>query len=232
MITTQELREVYKLSAFKNGVPEGLFNVFVFRPFSICLSWLLASLAVHPNIISSVAFVTNLTGAFLLFYCYDGFQTVALLCVAGGHILDMCDGEVARLLKKGSRFGAFYDPFLDRMVDVLLPFFVVLGFARSLGGYDLGLITLLGLYLAIRMGSYFVQGVTNDLGAENSVKSLSGKLLSGNVTRYVRWDGGFTVVLYCVCVPINAIVPLIIFLVLFHGSLLVVNLRRVYLRLI
>jgi 1L-myo-inositol 1-phosphate cytidylyltransferase / CDP-L-myo-inositol myo-inositolphosphotransferase len=69
-----------------------------------------------------------------------GWVLVAALAVQLASILDGADGEIARVAHRGSRFGAFLDPMLDRVVDGLL-------FAAA------------GLYLAAQVGGGVAPGL-------------------------------------------------------------------------
>jgi 1L-myo-inositol 1-phosphate cytidylyltransferase / CDP-L-myo-inositol myo-inositolphosphotransferase len=69
-----------------------------------------------------------------------GWVLVAAVAVQLASILDGADGEIARVAHRGSRFGAFLDPMLDRVVDGLL-------FAAA------------GLYLAAQVGGGVAAGL-------------------------------------------------------------------------
>jgi choline kinase/phosphatidylglycerophosphate synthase/beta-phosphoglucomutase-like phosphatase (HAD superfamily) len=69
-----------------------------------------------------------------------GWVLVAALLVQLASILDGADGEIARVAHRGSRFGAFLDPMLDRVVDGLV-------FSAT------------GLYLAVQVGGGVAAGL-------------------------------------------------------------------------
>jgi phosphatidylglycerophosphate synthase len=79
-----------------------------------------------------------------------GWGLVAALAVQSASVLDGADGEIARVAHRGSRFGAFLDPMLDRVVDGLV-------FSAA------------GLYLAVQVGGGVAAGL---LGALATVGHL------------------------------------------------------------
>ncbi|MCD6421537.1 MAG: NTP transferase domain-containing protein [Thaumarchaeota archaeon] len=72
---------------------------------------------VNPNLISLFSFLVSLVGAVLL-----GLHNLLLggILVQASSIIDGMDGELARLFKKVSRFGAVLDSFLDRLADLAI----------------------------------------------------------------------------------------------------------------
>jgi CDP-diacylglycerol--glycerol-3-phosphate 3-phosphatidyltransferase len=88
---------------------------------------LLASLHVHPNILTLVGMLINIV-AMVLFY-KGIFQWAALVVVFAG-IFDIVDGEVARRTKRVTKFGAFFDSVIDRYSDLLLLLGLIGWFAR------------------------------------------------------------------------------------------------------
>jgi choline kinase/phosphatidylglycerophosphate synthase/phosphoglycolate phosphatase-like HAD superfamily hydrolase len=91
----------------------------------------------RPDTITVLAAVVGLSAAALIL---AGWVLVAALAVQLASILDGADGEIARVAHRGSRFGAFLDPMLDRIVD---------GFVFSAAG----------LYLAVQVGGGLAAGM-------------------------------------------------------------------------
>jgi phosphatidylglycerophosphate synthase len=80
---------------------------------------LLLSIApgLRPDTVTILTAVVALSAAAAIL---AGWVLVAALVVQLASILDGADGEIARVAHRGSRFGAFLDPMLDRVVDGLL----------------------------------------------------------------------------------------------------------------
>lgn len=72
---------------------------------------------VNPNLISLFSFLVSLIGAVLL-----GLHNLLLggILVQASSIIDGMDGELARLFKRVSGFGAVLDSFLDRLADLAI----------------------------------------------------------------------------------------------------------------
>jgi CDP-diacylglycerol--glycerol-3-phosphate 3-phosphatidyltransferase len=88
---------------------------------------LLASLHVHPNILTLIGLLINIVAAILF---YKGIFTWAALVVIFAGIFDIVDGEVARRTNRVTKFGAFFDSVIDRYSDVLLLLGLIGWFAR------------------------------------------------------------------------------------------------------
>lgn len=110
------LRRVWK------PTEDGFIARFLNRPLSIRVSaWLVDHrpfAGLSPNAISGGSFLTVLLGAALFAVPGYVFTACAGLLVQLGSIIDGCDGEVARLTHRASRFGAWLDTILDRYADL------------------------------------------------------------------------------------------------------------------
>src|SRR5437870_3752973 len=67
---------------------------------------LLASLRVHPNILTLIGLLINIFATVL--FAKGIFAWAALVVVFAG-IFDIVDGEVARRTQRDTKFGAFFD---------------------------------------------------------------------------------------------------------------------------
>jgi len=76
----------------------------------------LASLGVHPNILTTIGVMINV-GCGVLFGMGEFFWAGIVLLVA--NLFDMLDGNVARLTGNVTRFGGFLDSSLDRVSDMV-----------------------------------------------------------------------------------------------------------------
>src|SRR3954454_5725042 len=124
---------------------------------------LLLSIApgLRPDTVTMLAAVVALSAAAAIL---AGWVLVAALAVQLASILDGADGEIARVAHRGSRFGAFLDPMLDRVVDGLVFFAAGLYLAvpggGGGGGGGLGMLATVGHLLV----SYSTSRAALDLG--------------------------------------------------------------------
>jgi len=70
-----------------------------------------------PNILTAISLLSGILSAFLFFIHH---LILAGLLTQFTSIIDGCDGEMARLKKMQSRFGAAFDALSDRYVDTLI----------------------------------------------------------------------------------------------------------------
>lgn len=83
------------------------------RHLSVALSRGLVRLPVTPNQITTVSLASALYGAWLFSYPDDGHQLAGALFFLLFYVLDNCDGEIARAKGLSTRFGLYYDTFVD-----------------------------------------------------------------------------------------------------------------------
>src|SRR2546423_6747871 len=88
---------------------------------------LLASLRVHPNILTLIGMVINIFA--MILFSKGIFSWAALVIVFAG-IFDIVDGEVARRTNRVTKFGAFFDSVIDRYSDLLLLFGLTVWYAK------------------------------------------------------------------------------------------------------
>ena len=81
---------------------------------------------VHPNALTLLGAAVSLLGA--LAFSAGELRLGAALAAVGG-LFDLVDGVVARAQGRATRFGAFLDSTLDRLVDVALPLGLALHYA-------------------------------------------------------------------------------------------------------
>src|SRR5437867_12223361 len=88
---------------------------------------LLASLRVHPNILTLIGMVINI---FAMILFAEGIFIWGALVILFAGIFDIVDGEVARRTKRVTKFGAFFDSVIDRYSDVVLLLGLVIWYAK------------------------------------------------------------------------------------------------------
>ena len=72
---------------------------------------------VHPNAVTVVGFAVTLAAGVL--YHFDHVRWAGL-CILVGGVLDIFDGQVARLSGLASKFGSFFDSTLDRISEIVV----------------------------------------------------------------------------------------------------------------
>ncbi len=132
----------------------------------------------RPDTVTVLAAVVALSAAAAIL---AGWVLVAALAVQLASILDGADGEIARVAHRGSRFGAFLDPMLDRVVDGLL--FSAAGLylvTQTGGGVSAGMLGVLAT-VGHLLVSYSTSRAALDLGHR-----YEGRLLASGRGRDLR----------------------------------------------
>jgi len=99
----------------------------------------LSRFRVNPNILTFTGVLISLWAAFE--FGYGAFFKAGLVIIFAG-FFDMLDGEVARVTRSVSEFGAFYDSVIDRYSDVILLQGLIIYYARK---QMLGYVVLVGV---------------------------------------------------------------------------------------
>src|SRR5207244_13308822 len=87
----------------------------------------LASLHIHPNILTLIGMVINIFA--MVLFAKGIFLWAGLVIVFAG-ILDIVDGEVARRTKRVTKFGAFFDSVIDRYSYISLMLGLLIWYAK------------------------------------------------------------------------------------------------------
>ena len=96
------------------------------RHLSYRLTLLLVHTAITPNQITALSMTAGLAGAVCFAFGTWDLSLVGGILLIAGYTLDNCDGEIARLKKMSSDWGAHFDDLVDWLVDSA--FFAGLGF--------------------------------------------------------------------------------------------------------
>jgi phosphatidylglycerophosphate synthase len=113
-----------------SAMPCSLFSIANSRFISKPLVPLLAAVGVrNPNMVTLSSFIV-LVLACVLLVLLDmeriAHRIFVVLAVEASFVLDCADGQLARMLKKSSVFGAWLDKYLDRIGEMIL--YTVLGY--------------------------------------------------------------------------------------------------------
>lgn len=93
------------------ATPERAFPLV--RHLSVPLSRLLVRWPVTPNQVTTASLLSALGGAWCFAHPGQRWQIAGALLFLAFYVLDNCDGEIARAKKLSTRFGLYYDTFVD-----------------------------------------------------------------------------------------------------------------------
>ena len=108
------------------------YHKYVLQPFIKITTFLAYTMNLTPNFLTTLSFIIILMGmAVLLWSPYSlTVKIMSMLFLQLGFIIDCADGHLARIQKRTSLFGAFFDPFIDRVNNfVIFTVYGVLWFA-------------------------------------------------------------------------------------------------------
>jgi phosphatidylglycerophosphate synthase len=112
---------------------DGFMARYVERPISLAISRLLAPTPVTPNQMTLISVAIGLLGAPFFLSSQSLWQTLGALLFLAHSILDGCDGELARLKFKESRWGGILDFWGDNVVHSAIFACMALGWSQANG---------------------------------------------------------------------------------------------------
>ncbi len=141
-----ELLICNKLKKDTDGPVSQILN----RPISLRISKLLLKTGITPNQISVLSTVIGLVGASFFFSGEYFYLILGGILIHIHSIVDGCDGEVARLKLRQTKYGGWLDSVLDRYVDAAIIFGLVYGYWSITGDttiWIIGFFALIGSFL-------------------------------------------------------------------------------------
>jgi len=196
---------------------DGIISRYINRKISLRITNFL--LYIYPDIsplaITISCFIVALLGGMFFIFA---LPLIGGIVIQFSSIIDGCDGEIARIKNKSSKFGGFLDSIFDRYADglILLAIIYYLQVHWSFPGlfvpmYLLGAIAILGSLLI----SYTATKSTQILPLEFS-RTIEGRdfryfvLMIGSIFAYFWYFALFIAVIYIACITHIKVVQRII----------------------
>jgi phosphatidylglycerophosphate synthase len=114
--------------------------------------------SVNPNLLTVVGML--IAGCAGLAFAEGAFRLGGALLLVGG-FFDLVDGVIARHFETSTRFGAFLDSSLDRVVDILIMLGLVVAFVRDTSWVEVALCSV--ILVASVLTSYAKARAEHDL---------------------------------------------------------------------
>lgn len=108
------------VDAVADKATDGPISRHINRPVSKRITPLLVAAGMTPNAISVLSLMLSFGAAALLAQPQHGLMALGGVLAQLASIIDGCDGEVARLTMRSSKFGGWFDAQLDRYADAAL----------------------------------------------------------------------------------------------------------------
>ena len=144
----------FKLKKDTDGPVSRILN----RPISLRISKVLLKTGITPNQISVLSFIIGLAGASLFFFGEYFYLILGGIIVHIHSIVDGCDGEIARLKLRRTKYGGYLDSFLDRYVDAVIILGLTYGYWSISGDsmiWIMGFAALIGSFINTYTGEKY-----------------------------------------------------------------------------
>jgi len=129
---------------------DGPISKILNRPISLRISKILLKTGITPNQISVLSFVVGLAGASFFFVGEYFYLILGGILIHIHSIVDGCDGEVARLKLRPTKYGGWLDSVLDRYVDAAIILGLIYGYWSINGDitiWIIGFFAIIGSFL-------------------------------------------------------------------------------------
>lgn len=211
------LWETYHISIKKDGIVSRIS----YRLISLPIVYFCRIIHLSPNHVTYIAFLCGIIASYF-FLMQDIILALTFLHLR--ILLDGADGQLAIYTSKRSAFGGFIDPFLDRLSDILIFATLSLGYF-----YNTNSIQPI-IFLVIWLSTAYIIAHLNSLSIEDSsgidrIRKSSQKLF-GNLHKYIRWDGGFTGLIFTIFIIFGQIQFVLLPFLLFNMTLLLFSLKN------
>ena len=91
---------------------------YIFRPLVKLIAKGLSKIGVTPNMATIIMFCFSLVSFFFLVFIQNLLLFSIFVFITG--IMDGCDGAIARLTDKSTKFGGFFDSIMDRFSEFVI----------------------------------------------------------------------------------------------------------------
>ena len=141
-----EILIINKLKKDTDGPVSKILN----RPISLRISKIILKTGITPDQISVMSFVIGLVGASFFFFGEYFYLILGGILIHIHSIVDGCDGEVARLKLRQTKYGGWLDSVLDRYADAAIILGLVYGYWSINGDitiWIIGFFAIIGSFL-------------------------------------------------------------------------------------
>ena len=192
---------------------DGIISKGLNRKISTFISGYLVNTPITPNIISFIILFLAIPTFFLLASGIYPWLIFGGLLIQFMSILDGCDGELARLKFKESKWGGFLDANLDKYIDTAV-----------VSGMALGYLKITGNYWIIPISLFIIFGLGLDGYMPNKFQVMTGKRLNFYMLKFVNIKRDVRLLILSLGAIFNLILPSLIILLLFYHFKVVIRL--------
>lgn len=166
-------RKKFIKSLSKGG--DGLISKHFNRKISTLISSYLVNTPITPNMISFIILLLAVPAFFLLARGTYPWLIFGGLLIQFMSVLDGCDGEMARMKFKESKWGGFLDANLDKYIDT-----------AAIAGMTLGYLKITGNNWIIPVSLFLIFGLGLDGYMPNKFQIMTGKSLNVHILKFVN----------------------------------------------
>ena len=91
---------------------------YIFRPLVNLIAKGLSKIGISPNMATVLMFISAIFSFISLIFCNNLLFFAIFIFITG--ILDGCDGAIARLTNRTTKFGGFFDSIMDRFSEFII----------------------------------------------------------------------------------------------------------------
>jgi phosphatidylglycerophosphate synthase len=158
---------------------------------------------IQPNHLTVAAFVVSAAGAAAFLGGTHRNFILAGLLVYAGTLLDGADGMLARSKNLCSRFGAYFDLYLDRVTDILVLGAMATGYYHQSGRLNFYILNLFGLaaYM-LQTALYYIEREYRDIRTGSGASGDYRGLVYLGIFVFALIDRLDIVISILICIPV------------------------------
>jgi phosphatidylglycerophosphate synthase len=176
---------------------------FINRPLAALIVRAVRKTDIQPNHLTVAAFVVSAAGAAAFLGGTHRNFILAGLLVYAGTLLDGADGMLARSKNLCSRFGAYFDLYLDRVTDILVLGAMATGYYHQSGRLNFYILNLFGLaaYM-LQTALYYIEREYRDIRTGSGASGDYRGLVYLGIFVFALIDRLDIVISILICIPV------------------------------
>lgn len=223
-LSIQILRDVY----FRSIKDDGIGNIIFYRPLATFFTGFFVLLNSSPNFITFISLLSNITASY--FFLHGNFF-YGMIFFHLGNICDCSDGQLALYLQKQTDFGKYFDAWVDRISYILIFGSIILEY--TLRTESIYFLYLYIFWVCIFFSNTYFSKISLELSKAKGLKILqkTSKKFLGKFSRYIRWDGTITALIFHFCLFFNHLEYILVPFIFIHMFFVVLGIDNILIKI-
>ena len=223
-IDFQKLRNVY-LTSIKG---DGIGNILFYRPLATVFTGFFVAGNFSANQVTALSWICNISSAYFLSI---GNFFWGILFFHLGNICDCSDGQVAIYTNTKTMLGKYFDAWGDRISYILI--FGAISVEYMLRTEHYNFIFFYIFWVLLFFSNTYFEKISSEISEKEGLEVLQEKSQKflGKFSRYIRWDGTITAIIFHTCLFFHHLEWIIFPFLSIHLVFVVLGGKRIFWKL-